>query len=85
MALALLVVGYAMAIPFTVWIPGFRRLWRRRELWVFAVAQTGAVLIALGHGLRGNEGGVLANGGWALGLTVAYVLEGRKRLSSARQ
>ena len=84
MSLALLVVGYALAVPFTVWLPGFRRLWRRREAWVFAVAQTGAVLIALGHGLRGNASGAVVNAAWAIGLTVAYVLEGRKRTTPAR-
>lgn len=76
---ALLVAGYALSVPFTIWVPGFRRLWRRRELWVFAVAQAGAVLLAVGYGLKHNPIGVLTNGGWAVGLTVAYVLEGIKR------
>jgi hypothetical protein len=84
MTLALLVVGYALSVPFTIWVPGFKRLWRRREPWVFAVAQAGAVLLAVASGLRHSPIGVVANAGWAIGLTVAYVLEGQKRARSAR-
>lgn len=79
MTTVLLVVGLLLSVPFTVWVPGFRRLWRRREPWVFAVAQLGAVLLAVAYALKGKPIGVLTNGGWAVGLTVAYVLEGRKR------
>ncbi len=81
MPLVLIVAGYVLVVPFTVFVPGFTRLWRRREPWVFATEQTGAVLLAVGFGLKGSPVGALVNGGWAAGLTVAYALEGRKRAS----
>lgn len=82
---ALLVVGYAMAVPFTVWPPGFLRLWRRREPLVFAAAQTGAALVTAGHALNGNAVGTVVNASWLIGLSVAHVLEGRKRLRAAHR
>lgn len=84
MTTALLVLGYLLSVPFTLWTPGFRRLWRRRELLVFATAQLGAVLLTVAYARKGAPVGVLINGGWAVGLTVAYVLEGRKRSRAAR-
>lgn len=42
-----LLFGYVLAVPFTLFPPGFLRLWRRREVEVFAVAQAGALLIAV--------------------------------------
>jgi len=80
---ALLVVGFLLSVPFTIWVPGFKRLWRRREPLVFATAQLGAVLLAVAYALKGQRIGVLTNGGWAIGLTVAYVREGIKRARSS--
>jgi hypothetical protein len=82
-SLALLVVGYALAVPLTVWVPGFLRLWRRREPLLYAAAQGGAVLIVIGHALRGNVIGVTVNALWLLGFGVAYALEGRTRARAA--
>ena len=79
MSTALLVLGYVLAVPFTVFIPGFLRLWRRRELWVFACAEVGAVLIATGWALRGGAGAAVFNYGFAVVLAVLYAVEGRKR------
>ena len=81
MSTALIVLGYLLAVPFTLFVPGFLRLWRRRELWVFAVAQVGALLLAIGFALNGSVVGALVNAGWAAGLTVAYVREGQSRMS----
>jgi hypothetical protein len=80
---ALLVVGYLLAVPFTLFVPGFLRLWRRREAWTFAAAQVGALLITAAYVRKGQALGVVINGGWAVGLTVAYVLEGLKRARSS--
>lgn len=74
-----LLVGYVLAVPFTLFVPGFRRLWRRREPWVFAVAQAGAALVALGWLAKGNVPSALLNAAWFVGLTVAWVREGRRR------
>ncbi len=78
-----LATGYALAVPFTLYVPGFLRLWRRREPRVFAAEELGAVLIATGFALKGQLGGAVVNGGWAAGLAVAYALEGRKRAQAS--
>ena len=78
-ATACLVVGYAAAVPLTVFVPGFLRLWRRRERWTFAVAQGGALLVVAGWAAKGNVPAAAVNTAWVVGLTAAYAAEGRKR------
>lgn len=74
-----LLFGYLLAVPFTVFLPGFLRLWRRREVEVFAVAQVGAAVITAAWFAKGNLPAAVVNAGWLVGLTVAWVLEGRRR------
>lgn len=76
---AALVIGYTAAVPFTLFLPGFLRLWRRRERWTYGLAQGGAVLIVVGWATRGATPAVLVNAAWAVGLALAYAAEGRKR------
>lgn len=76
---AALLLGYLLAVPFTLFVPGFQRLWRRREPAVFLTAQAGAALIAGGWLAKGNALSALVNGAWLVGLTVAWVREGRRR------
>ena len=78
-----LLFGYVLAVPFTLFVPGFLRLWRRREVELFAVAQAGALLIAGGWLAKDRPGAAAVNLAWFLGLSVAYVLEGRRRGSTA--
>ena len=75
----LLVAGYAAAVPFTAFVPGFLRLWRRREAWTYALAQGGAAAIVAGWLLRGSVLSAAVNAVWLLGLGVAYAREGRRR------
>ena len=75
----LLVAGNVLAVPFTVYLPGFYRLWRRREPLVFAVEELGMALITTAFLMKGKALPALFNGGWGVGLAVAYGLEGRKR------
>ena len=79
MSTALLLLGYGIAVPLTVWVPGFLRVWRRRETSLYAAAQVGAACIVAGHALRGNAVGVGINAVWLVGFAVAYAAEGRKR------
>lgn len=74
-----LLFGYVLAVPFTLFVPGFLRLWRRREIEVFLVAQTGALIIAAAWLAKGNVPAAAVNALWLLGLTAAYVLHGRRR------
>ena len=76
---AALITGYVLAVPFTLYVPGFQRLWKRREPWVFVATEAGAGLIATGWALRGGTGAAVFNYGFAVVLAVAYALEGRKR------
>lgn len=68
----LLVVGYVLAVPFTLFVPGFLRLWRRREAWAYACAQGGAALIVAGWSLREAWVSAGVNLLWMLGFGVAY-------------
>jgi hypothetical protein len=74
-----LLFGYVLAVPFTLFVPGFLRLWRRREVEVFAVAQVGALVIAAAWLAKGNVPAAAVNALWFAGLTVAWVAEGRRR------
>jgi hypothetical protein len=76
---ATLLAGYGMAVPFTIFVPGFLRLWRRREPWVFVTAQTGALLIAGSWAAKGNVPAATANLLWFLGFGAAWLREGGKR------
>jgi hypothetical protein len=78
-----LLFGYVLAVPFTLFVPGFLRLWRRREVEVFATAEAGALLITLGWAAKGNVPAAVFNGLWTVGLAVAWTLEGRKRARTA--
>lgn len=75
----LLVLGYAAAVPFTVFVPGFLRLWRRRERWTYGLAQGGAALITAGWLARGSLLSAGVNAAWLVGLGVAYAREGQER------
>ena len=76
---AVLIAGYLLAVPFTLFVPGFLRMWRRRERWTYACAQGGAALIVLGWALRGSWPSVAVNAAWLVGFGVAYAREARVR------
>ena len=76
---AALVAGYLLAVPFTLYLPGFLRMWRRRELPVFLSAEVGALLITAGWAAKGNVPSAVVNGAWTVGFAAAYAAEGRKR------
>ncbi len=77
-----LVAGYLLAVPFTLFTPGFLRMWRRREPLVYASAQTGALLIAASWAAKGNTPAAVVNSAWLLGFGTAYAVEGRKRAAA---
>ena len=78
-----LAAGYVLAVPVTLFTPGFLRLWRRREPVVYAAAQGGALLITAAFAAKGNVPATVFNAGWFLGFGTAYTLEGRKRARAA--
>lgn len=77
--------GYVLAVPFTVFVPGFLRLWRRREPLPYAAAQGGAVLITAGYAIRGQSVPAVVNAAWLVGFGVMYAREGRKRRAAVTQ
>jgi hypothetical protein len=74
-----LAAGYVLAVPFTVFVPGFLRLWRRREPAAYACAQGGAALIVAGWLARGSWAAAAVNAAWLGGFAVAYAREGVRR------
>ena len=80
----LLGAGYALAVPFTVFVPGFLRLWRRRERWTYACAQGGAALVVAGWAAQGRWSSAAVNALWLTGFGVHYAREGRKRARGGR-
>lgn len=70
--------GYALATPFVVWIPLFKRMWNTRDLRLLAVQETGVVLIATGWALRGDVPAAVFNAAYGLVLAGAWVLAGRR-------
>ena len=76
---AVLVAGYVLAVPFTVFVPGFLRLWRRREPGAYACAQGGAALIVAGWLAKGSWPAAAVNAAWLVGFGIAYAREGVKR------
>ena len=71
-------VGYALAVPFTVYPPLFKRMWHTRDLRLLAVQETGVALIVLAWAARRNVPSVVVNGGYGLGLAIAYARAGRR-------
>lgn len=80
---AVLVAGYALAVPFTLFVPGFLRMWRRRERWTYACAQGGAALIVAGWAARGDVPSALVNVAWLVGFGIAYARAGRTRAAGS--
>jgi hypothetical protein len=71
-----LLAGYVLAVPFTLFVPGFKRLWNRREPWAYAGAQGGALLIVVGWLLRDRPLSAAVNALWLLGFGAAYAWAG---------
>lgn len=72
-----LLVGYVLAVPFTLFVPGFKRLWNRREPWAYAAAQGGALLIVIGWLRKDDVVSAAVNAVWMVGFGIAYARAGR--------
>ena len=79
---AVALAGYALATPFVVWMPLFRRMWRG-DLRLLAVQELGVVLIVVGWAARGEAVAVVLNAGYGTGLAAAYAWAHRRSRSSA--
>lgn len=83
LATPVLVAGYVLAVPVTVWTPGFLRVWRRREPLLTAACLAGSALVTTGWVLKESTGPAVFNGAWTLGFAAAFLAEGRKRRLAA--
>lgn len=70
---ALALTGYALAAPFCVYPPLFKKMWNGRRHDLFAVQELGVVLIVVGWSLRGDKGGAIGNGVYGIALAAAYL------------
>lgn len=70
MSVALLVVGYVLAVPP---LPFLRRILRENRYHFAAVESAGALLITIGWLVRGRTVAVLINGVWLLAWTSLWV------------
>ena len=73
-----LLFGYVLAIPFTVFVPGFLRLWRRREIEVLATAQVGTAVVVAAWFAKGQPVVAALHLLWLVGFTAAWVREGSR-------
>jgi|GEM_PF-3529852 len=71
-------VGYALAAPFTLYPPLFKRMWNNRDNRLLAAQELGVALIVVAWLGRRTAPGVVVNGAYGVGLAVAYVIAGRR-------
>ncbi len=72
-------VGYALAAPFTLYPPLFKRMWNTRDTRLLAVQELGVLLIVVAWLARRNVPSVVVNGAYGAGLAAAYAWAGRRR------
>ena len=75
---AVALTGYALATPFVVYLPLFKRMWNTRDTRLFAVQELGVALITTGWAMRGETPAVVVNGLYGVGLAVAWTIAGRR-------
>ena len=76
---ALALTGYALAAPFCVYPPLFKKMWNGRRHDLFAVQELGVALIVAGWALRGDKGGAIGNGVYGVALAAAYLTRAPRR------
>ncbi len=71
-------VGYALAAPFTLWPPLFKRMWHSRDARLLAVHETGVALIVLAWLARRTTGAAVVNGTYGVVLAALWVRARRR-------
>ncbi len=64
-------LGYAVAAPFPLWPPLFKRMWHSPDARLLALHEAGVALVVVGWLGRGAVAPVVVNGGY--GLVVALL------------
>lgn len=76
---AVALTGYALAAPFVLWVPLFKRMWREPGHRLFAVHGLGVALVTAGWAVRREPVGAVLNGGYGVAVTAAYAWHRRHR------
>lgn len=74
-----LLFGYVLVVPFTLVLPGWQRLWRRREVELLATVQVGLVVLMAAWLARGSAGLAALHALLLVALTVAWIRAGSRR------
>ena len=82
-ATSALVAGYAAAVPLTVFVPGFLRLWRRREVELLATVAVGLLVVALAWLGKGSAVLAALHVAGLVGLTSAWLRAGGRSTAQA--
>lgn len=75
---AVALAGYALAAPFVLHLPLFKRMWREEDTRLLLVQETGVALVAAGWALRGQPAGAVVNAGYGVALAAAWLGSGRR-------
>ena len=75
--IATALVGYAVAAPFVLWIPLFKRMWHAPDARLLVLHETGVVLIVVGLAAQGRTPAAAVNAAYGVGVGLARVLARR--------
>ena len=80
-----LLFGYVLVVPFTLLPPGWLRLWRRREVELFATVLVGLAVVTGAWLARGSAPVAVLHAAALAGLAVAWRRAGRRQLGTTAQ
>ena len=74
-----LLFGYVLVLPFTLFVPGWLRLWRRREVELLGTVQVGLFVLALAWLVKGVPLLASTHAVALIALAAVWVREGNRR------
>ena len=77
-----LLFGYVLVVPFTLVVPGFLRLWRRREVELLATVLVGLLVLTVAWLARDNAVVAALHAAALVALAVAWVRAGRRQVGT---
>ena len=73
-----LLFGYVLVVPFTLFVPGWLRLWRRREVELLGTVQVGLAVLTAAWLARDSAAVAAVHAVGLVALTAAWVRAGRR-------
>ena len=80
-----LLFGYLLIVPFTLVVPGFLRMWRRREVELLATVLVGLAVVTVAWLARDAAAVAAVHAAALVALTVAWVRAGRRQVGTTAQ